>query len=127
MSYNRQLALVSKEKDQLLSARDNVTRTEPVTGRRAWVLGTAIALLALAVGSVFGDRGILNLVQKRQQVDELRAELESLRADNAQLASEVLALRSSPRAVERLAREELGLARPDETVFLLRQEESHRR
>lgn len=126
MSYNRKLALVVKEKDQVANARDDGTR-EPVTGRRAWVLGTAIALLALAVGSVFGDRGILNLVHKRQQVEELRSELESLRADNARLASEVLALRSNPRAVERLAREELGFARGDETVFLLRQEEpAHR-
>jgi cell division protein FtsL len=110
-----------------LGAREDVTRAEPVTGRRAWVLGTAIALLALAVGSVFGDRGILNLVHKRQQVEQLRGELESLRTENARLASEVRALRSSPRAVERLAREQLGLARPDETVFLLRQEEPARR
>jgi cell division protein FtsB len=127
LSYNRKLALVVKEKDQVAATRDDGSRVEPVTGRRAWVLGTAIALLALTVGSVFGDRGILNLVHKRQQVDELRGELESLRAENARLASEVLALRSSPRAVERLAREQLGLARPDETVFLLRQEEpAHR-
>ena len=127
MSYNRKLALVAKEKDQVLGAREDVVRAEPVAGRRAWVLGTVIALLALGVGSVFGDRGILNLVHRRQQVDELRAELDALRGENARLASEVIALRSSPRAVERLAREQLGLARPDETVFLLRQEEPPRR
>jgi len=107
-----------------LGAREDTARAEPVTGRRAWVLGTAIALLALTVGSVFGDRGILNLMRKRQQVAQLRGELESLRAENVRLASEVVALRASPRAVERLAREQLGLARPDETVFLLRQDEA---
>jgi cell division protein FtsB len=90
---------------------------------KAWVLGTAIALIALTVGSVFGDRGILNLVNKRRQVDELRGELEALRAENARLSSEIAALRTSPRAIERLAREELGLARPDETVFLIREED----
>jgi len=89
---------------------------------RAWVLGTAIALIALTVGSVFGDRGILNLVGKRRQLDTLRAELEDLRAENARLSSEIAALRTSPRAIERLAREQLGLARPDETVFLIREE-----
>jgi cell division protein FtsB len=89
---------------------------------RAWVLGTAIALIALTVGSVFGDRGILNLVEKRRQVDALRAELEELRAENARLSSEIAALRTSPRAIERLAREQLGLARPDETVFFIREE-----
>ena len=88
---------------------------------KTWVLGTVIAVIALAVGSVFGDRGILNLLDKRRQVEALRSELDQLRAENARLAAEVTALRTSPRAVERLAREELGLARPDETVFLLRQ------
>ena len=99
------------------------TRNEPRARMRAWVLGTAIALIALAVGSVFGDRGILNLVARRRQVETLRAELGELRAENARLSSEIEALRSSPRAIERLAREELGLARPDETVFLIREED----
>jgi cell division protein FtsB len=89
---------------------------------RAWVLGTAIALIALGVGSVFGDRGILNLLARRKQVEALRAELEEMRAENARLSSEIAALRSSPRAIERLAREQLGLARPDETVFLIRED-----
>ena len=90
---------------------------------RTWVLGTTIAVIALAVGSVFGDRGILNLLDKRRQVEALRAELEGLRAENARLAAEIAALRTSPRAIERLAREELGLARPDETVFFIRAED----
>jgi cell division protein FtsB len=94
---------------------------------KAWALGTAIALIALTVGSVFGDRGILNLVGKRRQVEALRGELEGLRAENARLSSEIVALRTSPRAVERLAREQLGLARPDETVFLIREEDASTR
>jgi cell division protein FtsL len=89
---------------------------------KTWVLGTAIAVIALVVGSVFGDRGILNLLQKRRQVEALRAELEGLRGENARLAAEIAALGGSERAIERLAREELGLARPDETVFLIREE-----
>ena len=91
---------------------------------KAWVLGTAIAVIALAVGSVFGDRGILNLIDKRRRVETLRAELDGLRAENGRLAAEIAALRTSPRAIERLAREELGLARPDETVFFIREEDA---
>jgi cell division protein FtsB len=91
---------------------------------KAWALGTALALIALTVGSVFGDRGILNLVGKRRRVEALRAELEGLRAENARLSSEIVALRTSPRAIERLAREQLGLARADETVFLIREEDA---
>ena len=107
--------------------RDEASRNEPRARMRAWVLGTAIVLIALAVGSVFGDRGILNLVQKRREVEALRAELDELRAENARLAAENTELRTSPRAVERRAREQLGLARPDETVFFVREEGGSRR
>jgi cell division protein FtsB len=103
-----------------LSARDEATRFEPGARRRAILLVSGIVLVALTVGSVFGDRGLLTLFQKRRQVQELRLEIDGLRAENTRLAAEIAALRTSPRAVERLAREELGLARPDEVVFLLR-------
>jgi cell division protein FtsB len=112
-----------KAKDQLVAQREEAGRSEPGARRRAWVLGTVLGLIALAVGSVFGDRGVLNLVEKRKQVDELRRQLDDLRADNARLSGEIASLRSDPRAIERLAREELGLARPDETVFLIREED----
>ena len=101
--------------------RDETLRSEPRARMRAWVLGTVIALVALGVGSVFGDRGMLNMLSEREKVNSLRAELEGLRAENARLASQIADLRTSPRAIERLAREELGLARPDETVFLIRE------
>jgi cell division protein FtsB len=110
-----------------LLPREEAFRNEPRARRRAWVLGTAIVLIALAVGSVFGDRGILNLLQKRREVEALRAELDELRAENARLAAEITELRTSPRAVERRAREQLGLARPDETVFFVREEGAPRR
>ncbi len=101
--------------------REDAPRNEPSTRKRAFVMGAVIALAALAVGSIFGDRGILNMVGEREKVEALRAELDELRAENARLSSEIRDLRESPRAIERLAREELGLARPDETVFLIRE------
>jgi cell division protein FtsB len=126
MRYSADLRADVKVKDQTLS-REEQARSEPGTRRRAWVLGTGIALIALVVGSVFGDRGFLNLVENRRHVEALRLEIETLRGDNARLAGEVSALRSSPRAIERLAREQLGLARPDETVFLLREDDGSAR
>lgn len=100
--------------------REEVQRGEPGPRMRALVLGTVIALIALGVGSVFGDRGILSMLGERDKVESLRLELEALRAENARLSGEIHELRTSPRAIERLAREELGLARPDETVFVIR-------
>jgi cell division protein FtsB len=106
-----------------LSPREDAGRAEPGLRKKAGVLGTVIVLLALVVGSIFGDRGLINLFHKREEVHMLRQEIAALKADNARLVGEVAALRQSPRAIERLAREELGLARPDETVFLIREED----
>jgi cell division protein FtsB len=84
-------------------------------------LSSVLLLIALVVGSMFGDRGILHLITQRQRADALRLEVEALRDENLRLYSQIRELRTDPRAVERLAREELGLARPGETMFLLRE------
>jgi cell division protein FtsL len=101
--------------------RSETLKSEPRARMRAFVLGTVIALIALGVGSVFGDRGILNMLGEREKVESLRVELDELKAENARLSAEIADLRTSPRAIERLAREQLGLARADETVFLIRE------
>src|SRR6185295_8002335 len=82
MSYSRGLALVVKARAQV-AVREETPRSEPRTRMRAWVLGTVIALVALAVGSVFGDRGILSMVGEREKIEALRGELDGLRAENA--------------------------------------------
>src|SRR5215510_7766475 len=85
--------------------------------RRAAAIASVLALIALVVGSLFGDRGMLDLINQRERADRLHAELQELRAENGRIAAEIDALRRDPRAIERIAREELGLARPGETVF----------
>ena len=123
MSYNRPLTLVVKEKDQLLSLFEDRARNDVGLRKKAATLGSLIALIALVVGSFFGDRGFLRMVAQRERAESLRREIEMLRSENSRLAVEIVALKSDPRAIERLAREELGLARPGETVFSIREEE----
>jgi cell division protein FtsB len=117
------LTLVSKEKVQVLANRDDRGRSEVGLRKKAATLGSIIALIALLVGSLFGDRGILHLVAQRERAESLRREIEDLRAENGRLAAEITGLKTDPRAIERLAREELGLARPGETVFLIPEED----
>jgi cell division protein FtsB len=89
--------------------------------KKAAGLASAIALIALVVGSLFGDRGILHLMAQRERAVVLARELSTLREENERLARDIAALRADPAAIERIAREELGLARPGETVFLIRE------
>jgi cell division protein FtsB len=88
--------------------------------RKAAGLASVIALIALVVGSLFGDRGMLQLVTQRQKAQALGRQLDDLRTENVALAAEISALKADPRAIERLAREQLGLARPGEVVFVIR-------
>lgn len=97
-------------------------RPEASLRRKAATLASLCALIALLVGSLFGDRGILYLMAQREKAERLQREIEEMRAENGRLAAEIEALRRDPRAIERLAREQLGLARSGEVVFLIREE-----
>lgn len=91
--------------------------------RKAAAVASLLALIALLVGTLFGDRGLLQLIAQRKKADALQQDLENLRGENLRLAGEIGDLRSDPRAIERLAREQLGLAHPGETVFILREDQ----
>jgi cell division protein FtsB len=101
---------------------------EPDSGlrRKAIALSSILAIIALVVGSLFGARGIFQLVAVRELAGELQTEIDRLDAENAGVVVEILSLRRDPRPIERLARERLGLAAPGETVFILRPPEPQR-
>jgi cell division protein FtsB len=77
------------------------------------------ALLLVAIHDVFGSHGLLAMRQTQTQIDQLRGEIGRLSKENAALTNQVQALRTDPKAVERIAREEMGLARPGEMIFKL--------
>jgi cell division protein FtsB len=102
--------------------RDERGKSEVGLRKKAAILASIIVVVGLLVGSLFGDRGLLQLVSQRERAEALGREIEQLKADNSHLAADIRALRRDPAAIERLAREELGLARPGETVFVIREE-----
>jgi cell division protein FtsB len=79
----------------------------------------ALALLLLAIHDVFGEHGLLAMRRTQSQMKELRGEIDRLNQENSDLSKQVQALRTDPKAVERIAREEMGLARPGEMIFKL--------
>jgi cell division protein FtsB len=76
-----------------------------------------LALFLLAIHDIFGSHGLLAMRRTQAQVQELRGEIDRLNQENTHLNKQVQALRSDPKAVERIAREEMGLARPGEMIF----------
>ncbi len=102
-----------------MGGREEGLRGQVGLRRKALLLFSGLALVALVVGSIFGDRGLLDVLEQRRRTRALEQQVGELRALNARLSEEVRALRSDERAIERLAREQLGWAGPDETVFLV--------
>ena len=55
--------------------------------------------------------------QMRLQNSQLKEQIEQVRILNDKLAIQIAALQKDPRAVEKEARESLGLAKPRETIY----------
>ncbi|MGB6544604.1 MAG: septum formation initiator family protein, partial [Candidatus Acidiferrales bacterium] len=75
------------------------------------------ALAALCVHDIFGAHGFIAMRRTAREIDAARDEISRLDTENRALADQVGALKSDPRIIERIAREEMGLARPGEMIF----------
>jgi len=82
------------------------------------VLG--VVTFVLVVDALFGNRGLLETMRARRQYAELAADLARRRQENERLRSDIHRLLADPTAIESVAREELGLMRDGEVVFILR-------
>jgi cell division protein FtsB len=87
-----------------------------------WAARVVVAVaLAFAFGylpyKVYGGAGLGRLGQLTRELGDLKARNQVTAAENERLREEVHALRHDLGAVERVAREELGLVKPGEVVF----------
>jgi cell division protein FtsB len=76
--------------------------------------------LVLILDALVGEKGLLETVRAGHRHRDLTTSIEKLRAENTQLREEVRRLREDPSTIESLAREELGLIRPGELLFIVR-------
>lgn len=72
------------------------------------------------VDALVGEKGLLETIKKRQEFQALDQSIRRARAENEQLRDEARRLRSDPAAIEDLARRELGLIKPGEHLFILK-------
>lgn len=89
-------------------------------------LGVGIGLTILAV-AVLGDQGWRDVRRLRDERQTLAEEISSLRDQREALEREITQLRDNPRAIETRARQDLGMIRRGETVFLLPERHDARR
>jgi cell division protein FtsB len=89
-------------------------------GRRIvrYVLG--FVTVVLVIDAIVGEKGLLALLEAGRDFHAVEQALHRARRDNARLREEARRLREDPAAIEELARRELGLIRPGETLFIIR-------
>ncbi len=80
-----------------------------------WRLVGALGLLLLQ--DVFGTHGLIAMRRSQKEAARVQNEINQLNEQNRQMQERVKALKSDPQAIERIAREEMGLARPGEYIF----------
>ena len=93
---------------------------QPGLSRRLvhWLLLFVAA--AIIVDGLVGERGLLAMLRAQHEYDRLSTEISRQRAENARLREQVRRLTEDPSAIEEIARRELGLIRPGERVFIIK-------
>ena len=83
-----------------------------------WLIGGLLGLLLLLQYRLwFAEGGLAEANRLQVQLEEAEAENAELTARNAELAQEVIALQGGTEAVEKNARESLGLIKKGEVYY----------
>jgi cell division protein FtsB len=81
------------------------------------VVGSVLALLLFVGMGVYGWQGVVRLRHMREQLLALERDNTALRQQAERLTQVIDRLRNDPAYLERIAREERGMARPGETIL----------
>ncbi len=84
--------------------------------RGFWIFLAVFAAGMLLV-SLVGDQGLIAYWKLHGEAEALRGEIATMEARKSELARVIQALQDDPYYIEQIARQELGLVRPDEVVL----------
>jgi len=80
-----------------------------------------LLVLVLVVHDIFGTHGFLAMRKTQSEIKKVEADLDQLNKENMLLEQEVRELKTDPHKIEKIARDELGLARPGEVIIKIPQ------
>jgi cell division protein FtsB len=112
--------VLKSQRESLARSRDQSSSQSLPRRRKRLHLLLIFVTLVLVLDALVGEKGLLETMRARRQHRELTASIERLRSENAQLREEARRLLEDPSAIESLAREELGLIRPGELLFIVK-------
>ena len=77
----------------------------------------ALAFCLLILQDVFGAHGLMAMHRSKTKMREVQAQIDQLDRENQQLQQKIHQLKTDPSAIEKIARDRMGLARPGEFIF----------
>jgi cell division protein FtsB len=80
----------------------------------------AFVTAVLLIDALVGDRGLVERLRAGEQFRDAQGKLERIRQDNARLREHARRLKEDPSLIESLARKDLGLLRPGEVLFIIK-------
>jgi cell division protein FtsB len=89
-------------------------------GRRTVYAVLVFIFCVFVLDSLVGDRGLLALVRVRQEHAKLSEQLANKRAENARMREQARRYLNDPATIEEIARRELGMIKPGEKLFIVR-------
>jgi cell division protein FtsB len=76
-----------------------------------------LVIVLVAAHDLFGAHGFMAMRRTQREMRVLRGQITQLNQENEALAKQVQALKTDPRLIEKIARDEMNLARPGEYIF----------
>jgi cell division protein FtsB len=77
----------------------------------------ALAFFLLLLQDVFGTHGLVAMHRSKIQIQAVQAQIQQLDQENQELQQRIHSLKTDPAAIEKIARDRMGLARPGEIIF----------
>ena len=77
----------------------------------------ALVFFLLLLQDVFGAHGLMAMHRSKDQIRTVQTQLQQLDQENQELQRRIHQLKTDPSAIEKIARDRMGLARPGELIF----------
>ncbi len=92
------------------------------TKRKGLVILLVGLIMLVWYFALFGERGVVKIVQLRLERDRIRSDVSQMRKENKRLQEEIRRLREDPEYLESVARRDLGLVKENEILFIFEDE-----
>lgn len=95
----------------------NQVKAEMKKRRLIFLTFVILCFVYLSINLVFGDMGLVRFAELNRTKADIEKQITDINKQNEQLKTQIDLLKKDPFYSEKFAREEYGLAKPDEYIF----------